>query len=307
MIENLRSLAILAAVVEQGSFRGAGGKLGLSASVVSHHISNLEKRLDCTIFHRTSRRLQLTDKGVVLHKAAREMVDVINGGLNEISDADGVQSGNLRIAVPQFLINNKFQHAIDGFLRAYPKVNMDLTMTADIQTAMDGDFDVLVTRCHNINGKVTATRLTSTPICAFAAPDLAAKINKLPLTDVPDQIPLMLVPGFRQIDWENAFSNGLGGTIRIPSFRFKCDVLSLAYQMVCLGSGIAVLPEQSVTADLRSGRLVKVLSELHLPDRVLNVVFPDNAEKTSLTRLFVDHILLEYAADALIDQVRMTG
>ena len=307
MIENLRSLAILAAVVEKGSFRGAGEKLGLSASVVSHHISNLEKRLDCPLFHRTSRRLLLTDKGIVLHKAAREMVDVINGGLSAISDVEGVPAGNLRIAVPQFLLNGKFQHAIDGFLRAYPKANLQMVLTATIKTAMDENFDVLVTRCHNIHGKVTSARLASIPICAVAAPDLAVKINSVPLTDVPEQIPLMQVPGFLQTDWENTFSSCLGGTIRIPYFRLNCDVLSLGHQMACLGGGVAVLPEHLVAADLRSGRLVKVLSELHLPDRVLNVVYARNTEETSLTRRFIDHILLEYEAEALVDRVRMAG
>ncbi|WP_081227971.1 helix-turn-helix domain-containing protein [Pseudoalteromonas luteoviolacea] len=45
MIDDLKSIAIFAAVVEHGSFRGAAKALKLSPSVVSYHISTLEKSL----------------------------------------------------------------------------------------------------------------------------------------------------------------------------------------------------------------------------------------------------------------------
>ena len=43
MIDSLRAMAIFARVAEAGSFRGAAKLLGVSASVVSHHVSSLEE------------------------------------------------------------------------------------------------------------------------------------------------------------------------------------------------------------------------------------------------------------------------
>ena len=307
MIENLRSLAILAAVVENGSLKAAGDKLGLSASVVSHHISNLEKRLDCAIFHRTSRKLHLTDRGAVLHSAAREMVDVVNGGLSAISGEEDVVSGTLRIAAPQFLTSNKFQHGLESFLGTYPKVNLEVTMTATINSAQDGGFDVLITRHQNFDKSHMAFRLTELVMSPVAAPDLAAKINQIPLQDVPKKIPLILAPGFSKLDWENAFSNAIGEKTRIDFFRLNSDCLSLAHQIACSGGGVVVQPDHRMSVDLNSGRLVKVLPELSLQKRPLHVVCPRSAVKTSLTRRFVDHILLEYEAGALIEQMQKAG
>jgi len=304
MIENLRSLAILAAVVENGSFRKAGEKLDLSASVVSHHISNLEKRLDCAIFHRTSRQLQLTDKGSVLHRAAREMVDVVNGGLSAISGDDEIIKGTLRVGAPQFLASAKFLNSLDSFLGTYPKVNLDLKMTSVIETAQDGNFDVLITRCQNVHRSYYAARLTDLAKSAVAAPDLAAKMNDMSLRDIVEKIPLMLAPGFTQLDWETVFSNALADEVRIDYFRIKCDYLSLAHEMAYSGIGVVVLPDHQMTADLNSGRLVKVLPELGLFNRPLYAVCALAAEKGSLARRFMDHLLLEYEASTLIDQVR---
>ena len=307
MIENLRSLAILAAVVDNGSLKAAGDKLGLSASVVSHHISNLEKRLDCAIFHRTSRKLHLTDRGAVLHRAAREMVDVVNDGLSAISGEENVVSGTLRIAAPQFLSSNKFQHGLESFMGTYPKVNLEVTMTATINSAQDGGFDVLITRHQNFDKSHMAFRLTELMMSPVAAPDLAAKINEIPLQDVPKKIPLILAPGFSKLDWEIAFSNAIGEKTRIDLFRLNSDCLSLAHQMACSGSGVVVQPDHRMSVDLNSGRLVKVLPELSLQKRPLYVVCARTALKTSLTRRFVDHILLEYEASALIEQMRKAG
>lgn len=306
-IENLRSLAILAAVVESGSFRGAGQTLGLSASVVSHHISNLEKRLECAIFKRTSRKLQLTEKGVVLHRAAREMVDVVNGGLTALSGVGQTVSGTLRIGAPQFLSSPKFLNSLDSFLGTYPGVNLDLHMTATIDTAQDGDFDVLITRCQNTDSSFFAVRLSDLAMSAVAAPDLAAKVKSMQLKEVAEKTPLILAPGFTQLDWETAFSNALVGKVRIETFRANCDYLELAHEMACSGMGVVVLPRHRMNVDLNSGRLVEVLPELGLESRPLYAVCSLAVEKTSLARRFMDHIVLEYEVTSLIEQIRKTS
>ena len=59
MIDELRPLAIFAKVVEAGSFRAAATLLQLSPSVVSHHISELEKRLDVALLYRSTRKFSL--------------------------------------------------------------------------------------------------------------------------------------------------------------------------------------------------------------------------------------------------------
>lgn len=63
MIDELRSLAIFAKVVEAGSFRSAANALQLSPSVVSHHVAQLEERLGVALLYRSTRRLSLTHEG----------------------------------------------------------------------------------------------------------------------------------------------------------------------------------------------------------------------------------------------------
>ena len=75
MIDDLRSMAVFATVVSEGSFRGAAKQLALSPSVVSHHVSQLEKRLGCALLYRSTRHLALTDDGRVFVPSRRPKTD----------------------------------------------------------------------------------------------------------------------------------------------------------------------------------------------------------------------------------------
>ena len=60
---DLRRMAILATVVENGSMRRAARELGLTPSAVSQQIRQLERETGVTLLRRSTRRLALTDAG----------------------------------------------------------------------------------------------------------------------------------------------------------------------------------------------------------------------------------------------------
>ena len=84
MIENLKPMAVFAKVAETGSFSGAAKALGMSAPVVSQHISQLEKRLDTALIYRSTRSLSLTDAGRRFAIHARHMLDALADGFTSL-------------------------------------------------------------------------------------------------------------------------------------------------------------------------------------------------------------------------------
>ncbi len=71
MLEHLRGLAVFARTVEAGSFRGAARSLGLSPSVISHHVAQLEASLGVVLLNRSTRKLGLTGEGARLLESAK--------------------------------------------------------------------------------------------------------------------------------------------------------------------------------------------------------------------------------------------
>src|SRR5712672_3009331 len=56
-------MRVFAKVVESGSFTGAAARLGISASMVSQHVKELEERLGARLLNRTTRKVSLTETG----------------------------------------------------------------------------------------------------------------------------------------------------------------------------------------------------------------------------------------------------
>src|SRR3982751_6461745 len=64
---NLNRLAYFAAVVEAASFTRAADRLGISKAVVSQQVARLEQELKTGLLVRTTRRVEPTEAGRLLH------------------------------------------------------------------------------------------------------------------------------------------------------------------------------------------------------------------------------------------------
>ncbi|WP_417500025.1 LysR family transcriptional regulator [Methylophaga sp.] len=69
---SLQALKAFESAARQGSFKSAAEELALTPTAISHHISNLESRLNVNLFHRQGRRISLTETGKLLARATTD-------------------------------------------------------------------------------------------------------------------------------------------------------------------------------------------------------------------------------------------
>src|SRR5690349_16465428 len=96
----IEGIAAFVAVAEAGSISEAARRLRLSKSVISERVSDLERSLNATLLHRTTRKLTLTEDGIAFRERAVRIVSEVQAAASDLAERRGTLTGPLRIAAP---------------------------------------------------------------------------------------------------------------------------------------------------------------------------------------------------------------
>jgi len=96
----LDGISSFVAIAEAGSISAAARRLHLSKSVVSERLADLEQSLGAPLFHRTTRKLSLTEDGTAFLERANRIVWEVQDAVAEVSQRRGTLSGPMRLSAP---------------------------------------------------------------------------------------------------------------------------------------------------------------------------------------------------------------
>ena len=291
MLPKLKSLAVFAKVAETGSFSAAANVLGISAPVVSQHISQLEETLDTALIYRSTRSLTLTEAGQRLSIHAQNMLDAAETGLEELQNVMNGPRGKLSVSMPTFMASPKFTKLLAAFCDAYPDVIMEITYETGHHNLNESGYDLAIQVGDLSDSNFMVKKLTEGHACLFASPDLVERFGR---ADVPQDIfdkgyPFICETGWADMDLYKTDGSGEEYHARIDS-QFWCDNGEAKKQMALLGRGATMLPEMYVEQELLTGTLVRVLPEWTSKKVNVYAVWPRNAGSRSLTRLFINFL-----------------
>ena len=108
-------------------FSEASKKLFISQSAVSQSIKALEKKLDQTLFIRSTKRVKLTPEGEILFKHIEPAVNLIIRGENQIMDANDLNGGQLRIGATDTICRYHLVPYLKEFHEHFPNVHIKVT------------------------------------------------------------------------------------------------------------------------------------------------------------------------------------
>ncbi|QDG75435.1 LysR family transcriptional regulator [Labrenzia sp. PHM005] len=289
MIDQLRAIAIFAKTVDHGSFRAAAQALNLSASVVSHHVSELEKQLGVALIYRSTRKLSLTPDGEQLLAAAHDMITAAETGLQAVSNIGQAPSGDLRVTIPATLAQSGLVDRIAAFSAVYPKVNLTLDFS-DTRRELIGDgFDIAIRMGWLKDSSLISKKLYDVPRNLVASKKY---LERKPSPKAPEQLEdwewLILAPArSRKTEFKKTGSDPT--TVR-PKGHITVNDAHALYRLAYCGAGLAVVPDFLAEADLANGSMEWVLPDWSVEPVGVYAVWPPNVPKQGLSRLFVDKI-----------------
>lgn len=257
-MDDLKRMAIFAAVVEHGSLTRAARQLGLSTSAVSQHLRRLEQSGGVTLLHRTTRKLTLTDAGARFGEHCRAMTAAASQARAQLALAHDAPDGELRVSAPVGLARH-VAPALAPLLADHPALRLRLLVDDAMIDLVDARIDLALRAGRLVDSSWVARRLCAFAWGFYAAP---AYLRRMPAPAVPADLPAHQWLGApRQGSTIQAELHGPDGSP--ASLRVEARITSnnqLTLQQMCIaGLGVAALVRCDADDELQAGRLVELL------------------------------------------------
>jgi len=281
-------------VVETGSISAAADRIGVAKSAVSRRLKELEEHLGVELFHRTTRRLNLTDTGrEFYHQSVRILADVYEAELST-SQSHATLKGRLKVAVPSSFGLMHMGPAINDFLLSHPLIEFDLDFNDRIVDIMQEGFDLAVRIARLPDSSLIARRLAPVRQVLCASPSYLEKMGtpKSPNELIDHQC---LVYSLTRDNEQWSFLNEQGEAIKVGIHSYlktsSGDYLRCA---AVDGLGVALLPTFIVFDELEQGRLLPLLSNYKNSVLHAYAIYPQTRHLSQRVRTFVDFLIKRF-------------
>jgi len=275
---DLDILRTFVAVVENGGFTRAAGRLGLTQSTVSIHIRRLEDGLGHRVFVRDRREHSLTAAGETLLAYARRILSLADEARIRLLEPD--VGGVVRLGTPEDFATLHLPDVLSRFTRAHPQVALEVNcdFTANLLDGFSKGLYDLVLCKREPQGGGDGTKVWREPL-------VWAGSERLRLA--PDQpVPLVLAPS-PDIYRRRALA-ALDAANRPWRIVYTSPSLTGVQAAVRAGLGLAVLPKEMVAPGLVVAGAAAALPEL--PDTELALYrAPGTASKA--VDMLAEHIV----------------
>ncbi len=146
---DLKSLRYFLAIADEGNISAAAESLNLSQPNISRQMTLLEKELGAKLFERGSRRIVLTEEGMLLRRRAVEILQLADTAVTEIGSAGKDVIGTVRIGCGETDAMRVVARAICRFSETHPMVRFELHSgnAEDVSDLLERglvDFGVLI-------------------------------------------------------------------------------------------------------------------------------------------------------------------
>ena len=293
-MDRFENMSTFVRVVEAGSISGAADRLGVAKSAVSRRLKELEEHLGVELFHRTTRRMNLTDTGrAFYHQSVRILQDVLEAEL-ATSQAHGTLKGSLKIALPSSFGLMHMGPAINEFLREHPKIEFDLDFNDREVDLMQEGFDLAIRIANLPDSSLIARRLAPIKTVMCASPSYLEQMGMPKTPGDLSEHQCLVYSLLRDYEyWYLTGSNGREIRTKIHPY-LKASTGEFLKDAAVEGWGIILVPSFIAYKEIESGTLVQVLKDYKPLQLDAWAIYPQTRHLSQRVRAFVDFLVKRF-------------
>nr|WP_314687557.1 LysR family transcriptional regulator [uncultured Pantoea sp.] len=287
-------LRIYVAVINTGNFSAAAEQLMLSKQYVSRRMAALEAALGTRLLNRNTRKLSVTENGLLFARHAQRILDDVQEAELAVSGRHQALQGSFRLSVPMSFGITHLSPYIAEFLTLHPGLQFQVEL-ADRYVDMVGEgFDMAIRIGTLPDSSLIARRLGEFRRVICGSP---AYIQGAGAPETPSELPQHRCLRYgreSQQGWE-LFRDGQRSVIAVqgPMASNNGEMLRDA---AIAGLGLILLPEFIVAPALASGELIRVLDAWQPASLHLNALYPQHRQRSEIHRQFIAFLQQKMAA-----------
>jgi DNA-binding transcriptional LysR family regulator len=292
-LETLNNIECFVRSAESGSFSEAARRLGLTAAAVGKNVAKLEAGLGVRLFHRSTRRLTLTEAGSLFLAEVRGGLETIQSAVANLARAGGQPAGTLKVSMGASFGQQYLLPLLGEFLRRYPAIVPDWHFDNRQVDLIGEGFDAAIGGGFELPPGVVARELAPARRVLVAAKtyldthpaittpaDLAVHAGILIRSPQSGRI---LAQPLRSRDGEQL-------SIDLP-LRIAVSDPNAACLAAVGGLGVALVAMPQAAPYLRSGELQRVLPDWFVDAGKISIYFAAHKLLPAKTRAFVDFVV----------------
>lgn len=281
------------AVASLGSFSAAARQLGVTQPSVTARIQRLEAALGTRLLVRTTRKVELTQRGMLLRAEAERTL----AGLRELADrfrldADAARS-RVVVAATQMVAATMLPDVLRSHRERWPGVDVqvrDLRHRDAVQAVASGDADVGVIHFDGDDKRFKAQPLRNEPIVLVVPPSHPLARSRRATLDAMAAYPLMMLEQYDGMKSRIAGELARRGLVLKPAQ--SAGNLTTLMGMLDAGMGILLLPRVMTRQSLQAGHVLVEIEGIDLR-RTFSLVSLRDSKPSLAVRRFCQHLRQE--------------
>ncbi len=240
---DLKQLQYFVTIAEEGSISAAAQKLFMSQPPLSYQMKLLEKELNCILFERGSRHIQLTDEGKLLYHKALSLLELSKVTKDEILSFSEKNHGIVRVGIVSSVVSSYGTQWISAFSKKNPSITFEIFEANTyelLEKLKSGTIHFAILRTPYANENFASVSLASEKLIAVGASHFFVQKETITLSDLSN-LPLIL---YRR--WERIIRNHFETNKRSYNIICMNDDARTTAAFVEEGIGVGLIPESAL-------------------------------------------------------------
>ncbi|NOU49397.1 LysR family transcriptional regulator [Pseudoalteromonas sp. JBTF-M23] len=290
-MDTIDGLKAMVAVAQTHSFTTASERLGLSKSLVSKYVAQLEQQANVRLFNRTTRRVDLTEAGEKFYNHAVLVLERYQEMLDNTRAMNNSLIGTLRVSAPFALGETKLAQILPEFILAHPDLKVEVVLSNANVNVVEEGIDVRLRVGELSDSSLIARKISTYPLVVCCSPKYLQSVGGI---NHPEDLckAMCIIDSNYKLGstWPFVHRNGQRKhNIEVKS-QLSLNSPSASKEVAKKGGGVILCPIFVVEEDLSKGDLVQLLEDYDVCQFDLLAVYPHREYVAQKVKVFIDFL-----------------